>query len=222
MQEILEKIVHGDFHDPFQVLGVHWHDCDMSTAHVRTFQPHAERVDLLLEGSEYAMTKVHDHGLFETVVSKEKLNDTDFFPYNYRYRITFYDGAQSIINDPYRFLPQLNKDDAYLFNYGTNYKLYNHLGSHKKTIQHVSGIMFRVWAPSAKRISVVGNFNGWDGRVHPLRSLDSSGIWELFIPGLLEGELYKFEIKTQENHIFLKSDPFQFYGETRPKNRIYH
>ncbi len=96
-------------------------------------------------------------------------------------------------------------------------KLYNHLGAHPITLHNIGGTIFRVWAPNAQAVSVVGNFNSWDGRVHQMRSLGASGIWELFIPHLQENEIYKFAIKTQEGHILEKCDPFQFYGELRPK-----
>ncbi len=218
MNDIVEKIIHADYHDPFLVLGVHFHKKGTKIAIIRTFQPHASSVDLLFEGREIKMGKTHDVGLFEAEISELSLIDPNLPPFNYQYRITYLDGISHTINDPYRFLPQLDKNDSYLFNFGTNYRLYDHLGAHLKTINDVSGTVFRVWAPAAKRVSIIGNFNGWDGRVHTMRSLGSSGIWELFIPGIQENEPYKFEIKTQDNDILKKSDPFQFYSELRPKN----
>ncbi|MEE4242454.1 MAG: 1,4-alpha-glucan branching protein GlgB [Desulfopila sp.] len=216
MNELLEKIISADHHDPFEFLGVHFPHVSSNIATVRTFQPHAEKVDLLCDGRETPMERRHHAGLFVAEVDKKALTDPDFQPFNYQYKITFHDGTVMLRNDPYRFLPQLAPDDSYLFNFGTNYQLYDHLGSHLKTIANVAGTVFRVWAPSAKRVSVVGHFNGWDGRVHAMRSLGSSGIWELFIPGIGENELYKFEIKTSHDDLLLKSDPFQFYGELRP------
>ncbi len=216
MNELLEKILHADYHDPFEALGVHFSEADSKLAAVRTFQPHAQKVDLLFDGREIEMKRCHPNGLFVVEVHKKALSDPDFQPFNYQYRITYHDGTIALQNDPYRFLPQLDQDDSYLFNFGTNYRLYDHLGAHLKVIASVSGTVFRVWAPAAKRVSVVGHFNGWDGRVHAMRSLGKSGIWELFIPGVGENELYKYEIKTQNNDILLKSDPFQFYGELRP------
>ena len=216
MIEITEKILKADYHDPFAVLGVHFHADASGMATIRTFQPHASKVDLLLDGKKFAMERIHDDGLFAIDIERSNVSDPDLTPFNYQYCITFYDGNQQTINDPYRFLPQLDKNDAYLFNFGTNYRLYDHFGAHLKTIENVYGTVFRVWAPAAKRVSVIGHFNGWDGRVHVLRSLGDSGIWELFIPGVHENELYKFEIKAQNNDILTKSDPVQFYGELRP------
>ena len=211
-----EKIIRAEHHDPFVLLGVHYDTTAPGIATFRTYQPHARAVDLLVDGREHQMERIHSEGLFAITVPLEKLATTDLSPYDYQYRIIFEDGSHTLNNDPYRFLPQLHEDDAYLFNYGTNYRLYDHLGAHPTTIANVSGTLFRVWAPAAKRVSVVGLFNKWDGRVHALRSLGSSGIWELFIPGIGENTLYKYEIKAQNNDILLKSDPFQFYGELRP------
>jgi 1,4-alpha-glucan branching enzyme len=216
MIEITEKILKADYHDPFAVLGVHFHENVSGMATIRTFQPHAHTVDLLLDGKRFAMKRVHEDGLFAIDIERNKASDPDLTPFNYQYMITFHDGVQHTINDPYRFLPQLDKNDAYLFNFGTNYRLYDHFGAHLKTIDNVYGTVFRVWAPAAKRVSVIGHFNGWDGRIHVLRSLGESGIWELFIPGIGENELYKFEIKAQNNDILTKSDPVQFFGEVRP------
>ncbi len=216
MDTLIESVVHADFHDPFQVLGAHFVDSPDPSAIIRSFQPHALSVKLLIQGKEIAMEKVHDHGLFECCIRRLSLSDPDLDPYNYQFRITFFDGTIHTINDPYRFLPQLDERDKYLFNVGTNYKIYDHVGAHLTTVNNIAGTVFRVWAPSARRVSVVGNFNGWDGRIHAMRSLGESGIWELFLPGITTDELYKFEIKTQHGEILEKSDPFQFYAELRP------
>ena len=216
MKELIDKIVHADHHDPFELLGVHFsghHDEDVS---FRTLQPHALSVELLLDGRQIPMTMIHPGGLYEATIARQSLSESDIPPFTYRYRVTYRDGSVYAHNDPYRFLPQLARDDSYLFNIGTNYRLYDHLGAHCRVVNDVSGTLFRVWAPAAKRVSVVGNFNGWDGRVHCCRSLGTSGVWELFIPGIDSGEYYKFEIKTQSNDVFLKSDPLQFFGEFRP------
>ncbi len=216
MEILIEKVVHADFHDPFQLLGVHFSMPPENTAIVRTFQPHAMAVDILMDSKVIPMQKVHKAGLFEYTFERKTLKDPDLNPFNYQYKIRYFDGKEHCTNDPYRFLPQLDEQDTYLFNFGTNYELYRHMGAHITTFNHIAGTVFRVWAPSAKRVSVLGNFNGWDGRVHVMRSLGSSGVWELFIPGIQQDELYKFEIKTQHGKILEKSDPFQFYGELRP------
>ncbi len=216
MNDPTEKIITGDYHDPFEVLGVHFDRNNNDLVYIRTFQPHARQVSLLIEGREVEMRLSRKQGLFEAEMNKEELSDSELPPFNYQYRITYIDGTVELRNDPYRFLPQLDRRDSYLFNFGTNYKLYDHMGAHLAIIGNVSGTVFRVWAPAACRVSVVGPFNSWDGRVHACRSLGSSGIWELFIPGITENELYKYEIKTKNNNILIKSDPFQFYGEMRP------
>ena len=216
MNDPTEKIITGDYHDPFEVLGVHFDRNNNNLVYIRTFQPHARQVSLLIEGREVKMRLTRKQGLFEAEMHKEELTDSELPPFNYQYRITYIDGTIELRNDPYRFLPQLDRRDSYLFNFGTNYKLYDHMGAHLTIIGNVSGTVFRVWAPAACRVSVIGPFNSWDGRVHACRSLGSSGIWELFIPGITENELYKYEIKTKNNNILIKSDPFQFYGEMRP------
>ena len=214
MNKLFKQVIQGDHYDPFAVLGVH--QLNVSALVIRTFQPHADSVDLLFEGKEIEMKKIDAAGLYEVQVNRNSLVDQDLHPFSYQFRITYKDGTVHTRNDPYRFLPQLDKKDSYLFNFGTNYQLYEHLGSHLTVVNDVRGTVFRVWAPSAKRVSVIGHFNGWDGRIHALRSLGNSGIWELFLPGIEENELYKFEIKTQKDDILVKSDPFQFYGEYRP------
>jgi 1,4-alpha-glucan branching enzyme len=214
LNDIIDKVINSEYHDPFQILGVHLSGTEKAI--IRTFQPHAQSVDVVIGESAHTMRRIRSEGMFEIEVDRSSCFDPDFNPYNYRFRITYFDGNTHITNDPYRFLPQLGEEDKYLFNSGTNYNLYNHMGAHVTSCDNIKGTIFRVWAPAAKRVSVLGNFNGWDGRVHPMRSLDTSGIWELFLPGIGQDELYKFEIKTQHNEILVKSDPFQFYGELRP------
>jgi len=217
MKEQFDLIINSDHYDPFQVLGVHFDDPDEKVATIRTFQPYASSVKLLIEDQVLNMDKIREEGLFEINLDRSNFRDTHFDPYNYQYQITYFDGSNQTINDPYRFPPQLDSKDQYLFNFGTNYELYNHMGAHPAAFHNIKGTIFRVWAPSAKRISLIGDFNGWDGRIHPMRSLGGSGIWELFLPGISENSVYKFEIKTQDNQLLKKADPFQFYGEIRPK-----
>lgn len=206
----LERLLLADHHDPFQVLGLHFFDQPPTAAIIRVFQPHALAVRLLAFGESREMYKMRAEGLFEIVIPEcDK-------PFPYLLEASYGDGVRHTFHDPYRFLPQLSDMDRYLFNNGTHYEAYNRMGSRPATIDDVEGALFRVWAPSARRVSVVGNFNSWDGRVHQMRSLGQSGIWELFIPGIGEHELYKYELRTQQGHILKKSDPYQFYGEVRP------
>ncbi|MCK5668697.1 MAG: 1,4-alpha-glucan branching protein GlgB [Gammaproteobacteria bacterium] len=207
----IDRVLDSDHHDPFQVLGMHFITEKPKAVLVRTFQPHAESVQIITGNPKSYLYKIRQAGLFEIVLHEYPE------PFTYQLEAAYFDGTSHIFDDPYRFLPQLSDLDRYLFNSGTHYQLYNKLGAHLATIDDVEGTIFRVWAPAARRVSVIGDFNGWDGRVHQMRSLDKSGIWEIFIPGITENELYKFEIKTQYKSILTKSDPFQFYGELRPK-----
>jgi 1,4-alpha-glucan branching enzyme len=207
----IDRVLNSDHHDPFQVLGIHFIKEDPGAAEVRTFQPHAETVQIVIDGQKQHMFKSREEGLFEIVIHGFSK------PFAYEFEINYLDGSTHRISDPYSFLPQLGDMDRYLFNSGTHYRLYEKLGAHLTQIDNISGTIFRVWAPSARRVSVVGDFNSWDGRVHQMRSLENSGIWEIFIPGITDGELYKFEVRTTYRDLLVKADPFQFFGETRPK-----
>ncbi|MEW6501163.1 MAG: 1,4-alpha-glucan branching protein GlgB [Thermodesulfobacteriota bacterium] len=208
----IDRIIHSDHYDPYRVLGFHLLDHQPPAAVIRTFQPHATAVTLLAAGERREMYRTREEGLFEIVIP----NCAE--PFDYEYEALFYDGTLHHYRDPYRFLPQLSDYDQYLFNFGTHYQLYNKMGAHLAEISGTSGTIFRVWAPSARRVSVLGNFNYWDGRVHQMRVLGSSGVWELFIPGVGQGEPYKFEIRTQDGAVLEKADPFQFHAELRPKS----
>jgi len=217
MNEHIAKLAHAAHHDPFQFLGVHFDKDGTDQVTIRTFQPHAASVTLLSGGKEQPMDKTHEAGLFSVELHRQWFVDPQLDPYTYQFAIDYHSGFSQTINDPYRFLPQLEETDRYLFNFGTNYRLYDHLGAHQATLSNIGGTIFRVWAPSASAISIIGNFNGWDGRIHPMRSLGSSGIWELFLPGISEGELYKFRIRTSDGVFLEKSDPVQFQSEVRPR-----
>ena len=123
-----------------------------------------------------------------------------------------------LTRDAYSFLPTLGETDLFLFGKGDERRIYDKLGAQLRVIDGVPGTSFAVWAPNAQRVSVVGDFNGWDGRCHPMRLLGSSGVWELFVPGLGEGTLYKYEVKNVHGDLVLKADPYGFFFETPPKN----
>ena len=216
MNEQIDRLLRAEHYDPFKVLGVHFTGKENNTATIRCFQPQARTVFLLMDDQEIPMVKIMEEGLFEASINRKKVTDIDLDPYNYQYKITYHDGTEQTINDPYRFMPILGENDRFLFNFGTNYEIYNHMGAQPGMYSKITGTIFRVWAPSAARVSLIGNFNSWDGRVHSMRSLGSSGIWELFLPGIKENEIYKFEIRTLSGKILVKSDPFQFFGEHRP------
>ena len=209
------RIINADCADPFHVLGLHRINCsngENSGFSIRVFMPNASEINVisLPEKNVYQMTKIHDSGFFEVCL----YDKNDFF--KYQLEITDFHSNSFKIFDPYTFLPYISDFDLYLFNEGTNQKIYEKLGAHVCSIDGISGTLFAVWAPCAKRVSVVGSFNQWDGRRHQMRSRGSSGVWELFIPDINQGELYKYEIKTPYDEIYIKADPYAFYAELRP------
>jgi 1,4-alpha-glucan branching enzyme len=159
-----------------------------------------------------AMKLLGPEGFFEAVLPGRK----DVF--RYQLRATYPGGEIRQFFDPYTFLPTLSGQDLYLFNEGNEHRIHDKLGAHVRDLGGVRGVSFAVWAPAASRVSVVGNFNHWDGRYHPMRSLGVSGVWELFIPGLGEGELYKFEIRDGRGTVRLKTDPYGTRFESPPGN----
>ena len=216
--QIIQNLVNGRYlGDPFAVLGMHQalNTDGNAFIFIRTMQPQAKMVEVVdpIKGQTLGvMDKIDEKGLFQ-LAFKEK---EDFF--NYRLKITLFDDTQYIMDDPYRFLPVLGDLDLYLYNEGTHYKSYERLGAHLIKHQDVDGVSFAVWAPNAKRVSVVGNFNNWDGRRHLMRPRGSSGVWELFIPGLKEWDIYKYELIGANGDLLpLKSDPVGFAYEMRPK-----
>ncbi|BDD87098.1 1,4-alpha-glucan branching protein GlgB [Desulfofustis limnaeus] len=215
MTELALTVLAADHYDPFQFLGAHGSSSSTEVV-FRTLQPQAEHIDVCCGERSFPMQRVHDDGLFSCTVDRSELAFPDLDPFDYRYRIIYRTGVEQWVNDPYRFPPLLSDQDRYLFNFGTNYSLYNILGAQLGLHHRVSGTLFRVWAPNARAVSVIGHFNGWDRRVHQMRVLGSSGIWELFIPGVAENELYRFSIRTADGSLVVKSDPFQFFGELRP------
>jgi len=158
------------------------------------------------------MERVADAGLFEAFIpDRERV-------FRYQLRATRANGEIRQFYDPYCFLPTLGEQDLYLFNEGNEHRVYEKLGAHVRDLGGVQGVSFAVWAPAATRVSLVGNFNHWDGRYHPMRPLGSSGVWELSMPGLGEGELYKFEIRDVRGQLRLKTDPYGTYFEGPPNN----
>ena len=158
------------------------------------------------------MTRLSPDGLFEVFIPRRKEH------FRYQLRLRTPNGETHQIHDPYSFLPTLGDQDLYLFNEGNEHRIYDKLGAHLRTVDGVAGVAFAVWAPNASRVSLVGNFNGWHARYHPMRTLGASGVWELFVPGLGEGELYKFSIRDQHGHAQLKTDPYGTYFEAPPNN----
>jgi 1,4-alpha-glucan branching enzyme len=204
-QNSLTALMHGDHAAPFDVLGPH---VEHGALVVRVLMPGAAGVDVI-EGATTVATLARQSGgdLFEAIIPGRMA------PFAYRLRVDW-GHDQQVIDDPYRFGPVIGALDRWLLSEGTHFRPYEKLGAHLVTVDGVAGVNFAVWAPNARRVSVVGNFNGWDGRRHPMRN--DAGIWELFLPGLAAGELYKFEIRTQAGAIVLKADPYAFRAELRP------
>ena len=215
--EDVYRVIHTDHHDPFVVLGPHplQHNGAPAVA-IRAFLPDAVEAFVVPitgkgEKNEYPMVKVHEHGFFEVIVP----GVSGVFPY--QLRKTLPDGTSETFHDSYSFMPTLTDFDIYLFNAGDHHRIYDKLGAHYAEVNGIGGVQFAVWAPGARSVSVIGNFNGWDRRKHAMRVLGSSGIWEIFVPGLMEKEIYKFQIKTQSGFVTDKADPYGSEMELRPR-----
>ena len=215
----IELIIRAEHPNPFLVLGPHLSPRERGLS-IRVFRPKAERVTILWgnRGDEYAARRVDPAGFYEAVVPLDgEAIGTDISPASYRLRLTEH-GRTYETYDPYAFPPLLSDYDLYLLGEGTHFQNYEKLGAHVREISGVRGVHFGVWAPNAMRLSVVGDFNNWDGRVNPMRSRPT-GVWEIFVPGLGEGSLYKFEIRSRSGEILtLKADPYGFAAEVRPKS----
>jgi 1,4-alpha-glucan branching enzyme len=211
-EDQVRRIVFAYHHDPFEVLGAHQVEVDgQKMVAVRAFLPEARRAFVVDDaGQEHAMTRVNDHGFFEALFEREAF-------FKYQLKVQDHYGNEVTTADPYAFLPVLSDFDLQLLVEGTHQRSYEKLGAQLMPVDGVAGVHFAVWAPNAKRVSVVGDFNGWDGRRNPMRVVGGSGIWELFIPGLGEGTLYKFEVKGPFDRIFEKADPQAYAAELRPK-----
>lgn len=218
-------LTRGEYSDPFSILGPHWIERDgKALLSIRFFRPTAERARVEWQKPQASIPalQIDPAGVFEALVpagSTGLVKGDAVPPGSYRVHLDFADGNQFDTIDAYAFPAVLTDYDLYLFGEGTHYLKYEKLGAHVREVVGVRGVHFAVWAPNARRVSVVGNFNFWDGRVHTMRERQTSGIWEIFIPELGDGEVYKFEILSRAGgHIGLKSDPYGFSGEVRPKN----
>ena len=206
----VSAIVRGDCDDPFAHLGMHRR---LGGVVVGAFVPEAARVTVIpANGSDVTaaeMERIHNDGLFAAKIDRTE-------PFAYRLRLHAND-AEFEIEDPYRFPPLLGDQDVYLLAEGTHLRAYEKLGAHPMRIDGIDGVGFAVWAPNARRVSVVADFNRWDGRRHPMRLRRECGVWELFIPGVKEGALYKYEIKARSGELMpLKADPYAFRAEHTP------
>jgi 1,4-alpha-glucan branching enzyme len=218
-RERVEALLAARNADPFGILGPHPVETPQGRSWaIRFFQPRAIDAQLLLHGTPepLPMRKVNS-GFFEVVLPDTR--ELAPAPSSYRIRYVTEHDEEFECYDTYAFPFLLTEFDLYLMGEGRHYDAYEKLGAHVRTIDAVAGTHFAVWAPSARRVSVVGDFNRWDGRVSPMRHRGSSGVWELFIPELGEGAVYKYEIAgSQGNVLPLKADPYGFAAELRPSN----
>ena len=203
----LDLLLRADHADPFGVLGLQSINGNQV---VRAFRPDAKTltvVDRANPKSRYVAQKIADEGIFEATADGR----TDRF--DYLLEVTNWAGETTQLADPYSFGPLLGELDMHLYCEGTHYEIYRKLGAHLMEVNGHAGVLFSVWAPNAQRVSVVGDFNDWDGRLHPMRKRVESGIWEIFIPGVGEQAHYKFELRNCFGQIVLKGDPYAFYSQ---------
>ena len=205
----VELLVAGVHPEPHRLLGAHPAG---SGVVVRVYRPDADAVVLLpARGRPVELELVHPDGLFEVTLPRRKL------PLAYRLEATYPDGAVDRFHDPYAFLPTLGELDLHLIGEGRHEHLWQRLGAHVRLVDGIAGVAFAVWAPSARAVSVIGDFNLWNGRIHPLRSLGASGVWELFVPDVPAGALYKFEVRGPDGALRTKADPLARAAELPPR-----
>lgn len=214
LSDDLLRIISATHHDPFEVLGKHplAHPTAAADTVIRAFLPGARTAALVLNGQQILLERIEGSDFFEWYGLAKTVKE--------HYQIEWFDrhNNRHLEYDPYSFAPQLGDLDIHLFNEGQHWNIYNILGAHPLTVDGVEGVLFATWAPSASRVSIVGDFNDWDGRHHPMRVRGSSGLWEVFIPGVNPGTNYKYEIRNRDSQqIFLKADPYGQAFEHRPK-----
>ena len=208
-QSVINQFFDGTHSDPFAVLGMHETDNGIE---IRALLPDANRVFVIEKENQttlFELTRLDERGFFAGVAPKTR----DFFVYQLQ---VYWGNESQIIEDPYRYHPMINDLDQWLLSEGSFLRPYEVLGAHFIECDGVSGVNFRLWAPNAKRVSVVGDFNYWDGRRHPMRLHPSSGVWELFLPKVSLGQLYKFELVDCHGNFRLKADPYAFSSQLRP------
>ena len=212
--EQVYQVVNNLHQNPYEVLG-----CDLLESNeerkrwaIRAYLPKAHAVSVVFpeQRTEYEMRSEHHPNFFVCEIETDEVC-------NYQLKVKQEDSHEKVIYDPYHFRsPLLTDFDIHLFSEGNHHRIYEKLGAHFTTVEGVKGVYFAVWAPNARNISILGDFNSWDGREHQMGKR-VNGIWELFIPDLEVGTSYKYEIKNNEGHIYEKSDPYGFQQEVRPK-----
>ncbi|MGV3592693.1 MAG: GlgB N-terminal domain-containing protein, partial [Gammaproteobacteria bacterium] len=207
---VVNQIIKGNHADIFSVLGMHAHES--GNRQVTVFLPGAQAVEVISTGGSKSLgtlMQIHEEGLFSGLVERKRQTA-------YRLKVT-YPLAEVVIDDPYRFSPLLDPTDLYLFNDGTQEQAWRFLGANHRVCDGVDGVLFAVWAPNARRVSLVGDHNHWDGRTHVMRHHPGSGTWEIFIPGMQAGTPYKYEIISAEGRFLpLKADPYARQMQLRP------
>lgn len=203
-----DEIIAGECDNPHSLLGRHEYGQGIIFA---AYRPGAQKIQIVCADKEYDMESVGNSGFFALYCEDADIS-------SYEYKVQYSENDIITYEDPYIYAPVLGDMDKYLFAEGTHYQIYKKLGAHIMTINGVSGTLFAVWAPNAKSVSVTGNFNMWDKRLHQMRRLDNSGIHELFIPGIKQNDVYKYCITTLSGEVLFKSDPYANYSEVRPDN----
>jgi 1,4-alpha-glucan branching enzyme len=201
------RLLHAEHDDPFSVLGLHQID---QVWVVRSFRPDAKElaiVDRHDVDRRFPASRIAEEGLFEAQLGGVSE------AFDYLVEVTTWSGEIIQVSDPYSYGPILGELDMHLYKVGNHYEIYEKLGAHLSQINGHPGVRFAVWAPNAQRVSVVGDFNNWDGRAHPMRKRTEAGIWEIFIPGVGETAHYKYEVRNCFGQVVLKSDPFSFFGQ---------
>lgn len=206
----VDSLVAGCHDNPHHILGMHE---TVDGVYVNAYFPGAESVTVVSKKTKkkYKLVSERVQGFYSVMIEAQQ-------SFVYYFEVTFGAGKKKKIIDPYAFEPVIDPIDISKFNDGIHYEIYEKLGAHPCTLDGVQGVLFAVWAPHAQRVSVVGNFNTWNGKMHAMRRIEYSGIFELFIPELNVGEIYKYEIQTKSGETFMKPDPYANYAELRPAN----
>ena len=208
----IEELVYSEASNPHAMLGPHLTEDGLL---IQALVPTAAEISVKISstGKKYPMELADEAGFFAALIPRKSKTP-------YTLEVTYDNGVTEELCDPYSFAPQYREEDLKKFAAGIHYTIYEKMGAHPMTIDGISGVYFSVWAPCAMRVSVVGDFNLWDGRRHQMRRLGEGdgSVFELFIPGLYEGEIYKYEIKTRAGEPMLKADPYANYAELRPNN----
>ncbi len=206
----IEELVYSEAANPHEMLGPHITEQGLL---VQTFIPTAKEITVKMKkgGQEYPMELMEEPGFFAVLIPQKTITD-------YTLVVSYDNGDVQEMGDPYAYAPQFEDGELKKFEAGIYYDVYEKMGAHVMEINGVKGVYFAVWAPCAIRVSVAGNFNMWDGRRHQMRRLGDSGVFELFIPGLDVGTVYKYEVKAKNGDAMLKADPYGNYAELRPNN----